>query len=990
MPHAHVCRDRPDPFADTRTSSLTAVTPWLTLRGSDVIHHGTAAMPTRLLLALAVSAAVAVPGGPLPGVAATAAAPAALAPSATSTPSGVTESALAAGLGTAAEPPAPEPSDSAATVDELPLVVAPRDQATPVDPDAVTSDRDARASQPLDGTPAGPEDLPPVDDDAPVVADLVDDAAPDRVVTPPVDTADVQTVGVTWPAGVEAADLAPRARSLTDGQWSPWSDLEASDLAPDAGGVDAAHQLRGGTDALWIGDADAVQLSFAGTADGGPADMVLALVGSPEEEPDAPTATSAPATWRGDDATGGGATVAQTADVRTSAVAPASVAAPRVYSRAEWGARAQACAPDVARTLLAAVVHHTAGSNAYASVAQAMQQIRNDQAYHITGRGWCDIGYNFLVDKWGNVYEGRANSGTQPVIGVHAGGFNTSTVGVSMLGDYSSTTPSAATQESVARVIAWRLASYHRDPMSTVGYTTQGGENSRFGPGTIALPVVVGHRDTAYTACPGNGGYAVLGAIKSRARALIGAGFVNPATTTTSMGIGGSVSVTGGVITGASWSLAVTDTRTGIIVQRVNGSSGASGGGTIATWDGKVPAGTAAGPGTYRLTLTGTYGATTLVPYETTVTVTGSQNPPTVAPVPLTGDLGFVPMTPVRVLDTRPSAGALGPASRVDVQVAGVAGVPADAKAVAMTVTAVNSSTITHVRAWPAGQARPDASVLNTDPGRTTAGSLVVGVGGEGKVSLWNNLGSTHLVVDVTGYYTTASSTGYAALGTATRVLDTRVSGEVVQPRVRRTVQVAGVGGVPADATAVAVNVVSVRPGGFGYVAVVPSGAAVGTTSTVNNQPGRDTANRAVVTLTNGGLDVYVDGVAQHVVVDVVGWYGSGATAEFTPVAPVRAFDTRSGTPLGAGETRSLVVSGLPADARSVAMNLTSTGATSAATYLTVWGAGGRPGTSDLNAGAGRDQANQVYVSPAGGRVNVYNDLGSSHVVADVFGYFAD
>lgn len=944
-------------------------------------------MPSRLLLALAVAAATAVPAGLTPAAAAPATTVAA-------DPIGVSEESLQATLGTPdAEPDGAEPAVGA-TVQEAALVVAAQADAEPVAPDAAPEARAAQGAEPdatgPDAAPA-PEDLPAVDAaDEPVVADLLDATEPERVVTPPVDTSGAQTVGVTWPAGAEAADLAPQARTLSDGTWSGWTDLEASDLAADAGGVDAEHELRGGTDALWIGDAEAVQLSFAATADGGPQDMTLVQVSSPEEEPAVAGAQ--------DDAAGTveGAAAGGDAVIRTAAaVVPTAVAAPRVYSRAEWGARAPSCTPDVARTLLAAVVHHTAGSNSYSSVAQAMQQIRNDQAYHITGRGWCDIGYNFLVDKWGNVYEGRANSGTQPVIGVHAGGFNTSTVGISMLGDYSSITPSAGTQESVARVIAWRLSQYHRDPTSTVGYTTLGGENSRYPAGTsLALPVVVGHRDTAYTACPGNAGYAVLGAIKNRARAIIGAGFVNPAATASSIGIGGSVSITGGVITGATWSLAITDTRTGIIVQRVNGSSGASGGGAIATWNGTSSAGNAAGPGTYRLTLTGTYGATTLVPYTANVTVTGSQNPPTVAPVALTGDLGFVPMTPTRVLDTRPSAAALGPASRTDLKVAGVGGVPADAKAVALTITAVHSSTITHVRAWPAGQTMPNASVVNADSTRGAAGTVMVGVGGEGKVSLYNQAGSVHLIVDVAGYYTTSATAGYQSLATATRVLDTRSGGGQVTSQARRTVQVAGVGGVPAGATAVAVNVTSISPAAQGYVSVLPAGAAAGTTSTVNNNPGRDTANRAVVTLSGGKLDVAVGGAAQHVAVDVVGWYGPSATATFTPVAPVRAFDTRSGGgPLGQGEARNVTLatgSAVPASADELALNITATQPSARSTYLTVWGAGGRPATSDLNTGENRDQGNLAIVRPGSGRLTIYNNQGSAHVLGDVFGYFSD
>ncbi|MBO9556935.1 peptidoglycan recognition protein, partial [Cellulomonas sp.] len=183
--------------------------------------------------------------------------------------------------------------------------------------------------------------------------------------------------------------------------------------------------------------------------------------------------------------------------VLSAAAGPLATAAqPAVVTRAAWGARNQACAPDVASGLVAAVVHHTATTNGYASVDAAKAQIRNIQAYHIDGRGWCDIGYNFLVDKWGNIYEGRANGMTQPVVGVHAGGFNTGTVGVSMLGDYTATTPSAATQDAVGRIIGWRLGAYGVDPRGTMSYYTGNGDNSRFKNQWVTLPRVFGHRDT--------------------------------------------------------------------------------------------------------------------------------------------------------------------------------------------------------------------------------------------------------------------------------------------------------------------------------------------------------------------------------------------------------------------------------------------------------------------------------------------------------------
>ena len=169
--------------------------------------------------------------------------------------------------------------------------------------------------------------------------------------------------------------------------------------------------------------------------------------------------------------------------------------------------------PDVASKLVGAVLHHTAGSNDYSTVAQAEAQIRGDQAYHFS-LGWCDIGYNFIVDKWGNIYEGRANSMSQAVIGVHAGGFNTGTVGVAMLGTYDAA-PSAATQQAVAQIIGYRLAAYGVDGRGSMSYTTGVGENSKFKNQTVTLPRIFGHRDVAYTACPGNGGYAALPNIRA-------------------------------------------------------------------------------------------------------------------------------------------------------------------------------------------------------------------------------------------------------------------------------------------------------------------------------------------------------------------------------------------------------------------------------------------------------------------------------------------
>jgi hypothetical protein len=345
-------------------------------------------------------------------------------------------------------------------------------------------------------------------DDSAIVADKVVTA--DRIESAVVPTDKFQTLGVTWPNDAQIDDLAAQVRTRSDDKWSDWVPLAASDGGPDVNSPDAALHARGGTDSVWVGDADAVQLSFAATAGGGPDGLTLVLIGS--DTPAAPSVASVPS------AEGSTATFV-TAAYRTAPLRTAT-AAPRVISRSEWGAQAPVCTPDVASKLVGAVVHHTAGSNAYSTVAEAEQQIRNDQSYHINGRGWCDIGYNFIVDKWGNIYEGRANSLDQAVIGVHAGGFNTGTIGISMLGDYSTLAPPPATVDAVAQIAAWRLGAYGVGPQGSISYYTYGGENSKIPANTsITLPAIFAHRDVAYTACPGQAGYDQMGMIRKSAGA---------------------------------------------------------------------------------------------------------------------------------------------------------------------------------------------------------------------------------------------------------------------------------------------------------------------------------------------------------------------------------------------------------------------------------------------------------------------------------------
>jgi hypothetical protein len=165
------------------------------------------------------------------------------------------------------------------------------------------------------------------------------------------------------------------------------------------------------------------------------------------------------------------------------------------------------------------VIHHTAGRSSY-SRAESAAIVRAIQRYHVQGNGWNDIGYNFLVDKYGQVFEGRRGGVDRPVVGAHAEGFNTGSVGIAVIGTYGGTRITAAAQRALERLVAWRLDVAHVDPLSSLSWVSGG--NARFASGTaVPLRAVVGHRDTGPTSCPGNALHAQLPAV-ARATAEIG------------------------------------------------------------------------------------------------------------------------------------------------------------------------------------------------------------------------------------------------------------------------------------------------------------------------------------------------------------------------------------------------------------------------------------------------------------------------------------
>ena len=156
-----------------------------------------------------------------------------------------------------------------------------------------------------------------------------------------------------------------------------------------------------------------------------------------------------------------------------------------------------------------AVVHHTAGSNSYTR-AQSASIVRGIERYHVLANGWDDIGYNFLVDKYGQIFEGRWGGVDRNVVGAHAQGFNNGSLGRRAdrhvrLG----TRITPAARAALVKIIAWRLDVAHVDPLSTFSWRSTG--NPKYPAGRmITLRTISGHRDTGFTTCPGSQLYGEL------------------------------------------------------------------------------------------------------------------------------------------------------------------------------------------------------------------------------------------------------------------------------------------------------------------------------------------------------------------------------------------------------------------------------------------------------------------------------------------------
>jgi hypothetical protein len=297
-------------------------------------------------------------------------------------------------------------------------------------------------------------------------------------------------VGVTWQHGLEVPDdaLAVDARTYQDGAWSDWTEVPYHDEhGPEPDSEEALH-ARPGTAPVLVGEVELVQVRIATDA-AAPADMQLAVIDPGEATT---TARETPAIDT-DTLDGDGTTTSETSEGELSPRAAVTAPTPKIFSRAQWGAdESMRDAPSLHYyEVHAGFVHHTVNANDYTR-DQVPSIIRGIYAYHTRSQGWSDIGYNFLVDRFGRIWEGRYGGVDRPVVGAHTLGYNDNAFAASAIGNFETTRPSRAMLRAYGRLFAWKLSLHGVSAADDRQFVT-----------SDYFKAINGHRDAGSTACPG-------------------------------------------------------------------------------------------------------------------------------------------------------------------------------------------------------------------------------------------------------------------------------------------------------------------------------------------------------------------------------------------------------------------------------------------------------------------------------------------------------
>ncbi|MGW6275734.1 FG-GAP-like repeat-containing protein [Streptomyces sp. NPDC055060] len=384
-------------------------------------------------------------------------------------------------------------------------------------------------------------------------------------------------LGVSWTGATKELDgtAQVRTRSVEGAKWSGWRNLDL-ELHP---AEKTEADTRAASDPLWVGPSDGVEVRVVaadGTASAAlPKGLEVNLVdpGVTAKEAKNPAldgSAMAPAAFAADETpvppdpgSGGGSGSPEPSEAPSEAPSspepttsdpggepptspapsgsptpdpeptvpsapPSTGTKPPVIGRAAWGADESLVKdpPEYIEKVKAVFVHHTVGTNDY-SCAQSASLVRGIMAYHVETEGWNDLGYNFLVDKCGQIFEGRGGGTDLPVRGAHTYGFNGESAGIAVLGDFEGNEnpapgetykkagkPTRAALESVSRVAAWKLGQYGGDPSGKVTLTAADDTGVWKKGDTPSLNTVSGHRDGFATACPGKNLYSKLAEIR--------------------------------------------------------------------------------------------------------------------------------------------------------------------------------------------------------------------------------------------------------------------------------------------------------------------------------------------------------------------------------------------------------------------------------------------------------------------------------------------
>jgi hypothetical protein len=275
-------------------------------------------------------------------------------------------------------------------------------------------------------------------------------------------------------AAVPDHEVEAWTRTRGEAGWGEWHKLVFSaDEGPDPAEVGAV--TRRTSQALWVGWADAVEIEL-------PAGMVgTARVHLVRETP---------------------VVLAHHDDTIPASTSRAPQ--PSIRSRSAWNARPFKGTPTIASKLDVAIVHHSAGGNGY-SAGEVPGIIAAIQRFHMDTNGWNDIAYNFMVDRFGQLWEARQGGITRAVVGGHSAGSNTGSTGICLLGSYDGITPPKVAIDAIAAWAAWKLGVHGIDVSTSVVFN--GATRNR----------IIGHRDVRSTACPGGRLYPQLGEIRQQA-----------------------------------------------------------------------------------------------------------------------------------------------------------------------------------------------------------------------------------------------------------------------------------------------------------------------------------------------------------------------------------------------------------------------------------------------------------------------------------------